>query len=89
MGCDRGSNVKFPLIFCGFLCMVMVGVLLPWWCLWLWWQRWVSWWQRWVSVVWIFALIFFFRFLCMVVVGWVVANVVYLMGFLGGGVVGC
>ena len=25
--------------FCGFLCMVVVGVLLPLWCLWLWWQR--------------------------------------------------
>ena len=27
---------------------------------------------------------FFYGFLCMVVVGWVVAMVVYLMGFLGG-----
>ena len=33
--------MDFSLIFCGFLCMVVVGVLLPWWCLWLWWQRWV------------------------------------------------
>ena len=40
MGSDRGSNVKFSLTFCGFLCMVVVG--------------------------------------------WVVAMVVYLMGFLGG-----
>ena len=41
--------MDFSLIFCGFLCMVVVGVLLPWWCLWLWWQRWVS-------FVWIFAV---------------------------------
>ena len=43
--------MDFSLIFSKFLCMVVVGVLLLWWCLWLWWQRCVS-------VVWIFALIF-------------------------------
>ena len=43
--------MDFSLIFSEFLCMVVVGVLLLWWCLSLWWQRWIS-------VVWIFALIF-------------------------------
>ena len=39
---EVGFNcLDFSLIFCGFLCMVVVGMLLLWWCLWLWWQRWV------------------------------------------------